>query len=1595
MASKSRNPSVHKKDRTPDEKNDHRGSKKTGSSDITNPQVFKKINPPELPVIGINCAGSITHIRNALITYCQKELGPISKMFIDGKYEDSITVEYEASSMTAEKDPLGLKRASIMNQMKQADLDNAAYEKSKGKLYGIISSMTTKEVDEKLSVHRSLIKVDTTLPKSSNTPKATQKSADQAFFNCPLNLWKDIVHVVTTKTAGNKRIDQDKVTVDFAIMRQRPNESLADFHHRMSHIVDSFEMLGLEKPPAATQAMRFIQGLDSARYATMQTSFANELHNGRDLYPTDLPTAVLKASRWMVSGRTPQDSFRALAATKPKKGGKGTGEKEDKEKSKPKKDDKEKPATKCEFCGRPGHSMSACYKFKDAQANALAATDDKTKSYPPSRKGTTMVAKGNFIAPDCDYEEPHYLVNIHLQAKTSSVLAAGKQARFKDEEIILDTGANGSIFSNPALLDNIRTAERVTFDGISGVLSTDKVGELHGICQVHLHPDALANILSFSQLRELGHSITYHEGANPWEDSFTIEHGSGQLRFTHRASGLYVHDTKAEQRCLVTTVTDNESKHSKREVAQAREARQLQRRLANPPDAKLIKALNTGTIQNATVTPADVARATAIYGPSIEAIKGRTTTRPALPFPTEGPLRATSEQKMYADIFFANALAFEITITHPIGNTICSYIERTDTVTLRRTLRTHLGTYGQRRIPIRHIYSDNEKGILCMTQDFAGAGITLHLAGPGMHVHVIERTIRTIKEGVRGLLAGLPYPCPKCLFIHMVPFVANRANMFPSSTRTDNMSPFQLMYNRPINAAIDCNLEFGAYYQISNRIMDNSMMPRTIGAIGIAHTGNGTGTCKFYALHNGAVISANHFRALPMPSEVIAHLTHLAEADKVKIQKDPVFQISALANPEFTGTDSDQANVLPVPAEEAAQDLTLLDTIQPERPPSPPPTTHRADDLLSPTRADIDRRGVPLVHSDDILDNGVPDARDEPLTADTPLTAEDDINASAASENGNEEDAHSEMETPDTSPASAPLPYAHPQRIRRPPEKLNLLSVYHITARRALKENPNEALPVIRQELETLLRKGVFHGIEYTSLTQTQRKGIIRSQMNVTQKYAPSSDGNGRIKDKLKARLVGGGDGQDRNLYSRSETSSPTASTSAILIIAQLAAAEGRHVISLDIGSAYLNANMPKDDPSKLVFMAIAPLIAGILTDIDPGFKKFMRPDGSIIVELDQALYGCIESALLWYNELSTFLGSIGFRPNPYEKCILNKEQSGTQTTIAVYVDDLLITSGSQQHAAAVVTSLRDRYKELKVTTGNVHNYLGMVLDFSSPPCVTVRQNGMVEDIVTKAKASTHIPIPKLSPKSPCTEQLFSSSPDSPPLSEAAKAEFHSYTAKWLFVGGHGRPDLLTPISYFTKRVLNPTEEDARKLGRTIGYADSTSSIALTLRSNLPPKITTFIDASFATHPDMRSHSGVCISLGRGVYYSKSTAQKLNTTSSCEAELVALSKGMQQSLWSSYFVEEQGYPRSPIAVLQDNQSTVRLIENGRPTSELSRHIRIGYFWLHDLLVKKIIRLIYCPTENMIADLMTKPLQGSLFRTMRDRVMGIVPCPMTD
>ena len=89
------------------------------------------------------------------------------------------------------------------------------------------------------------------------------------------------------------------------------------------------------------------------------------------------------------------------------------------------------------------------------------------------------------------------------------------------------------------------------------------------------------------------------------------------------------------------------------------------------------------------------------------------------------------------------------------------------------------------------------------------------------------------------------------------------------------------------------------------------------------------------------------------------------------------------------------------------------------------------------------------------------------------------------------------------------------------------------------------------------------------------------------------------------------------------------------------------------------------------------------------------------------------------------------------------------------------------------------------------------------------------------------------------------------------------------------------------------------------------------------------------------------------------------------------------------FLQAQGITMPPIKVLQDNESTIKLIKKGRPTAEQTRHIDLGYFWVTDLVSRGIATVSYCPTLSMLADMFTKPLQGSLFLAMRDKVLGYV------
>jgi hypothetical protein len=86
---------------------------------------------------------------------------------------------------------------------------------------------------------------------------------------------------------------------------------------------------------------------------------------------------------------------------------------------------------------------------------------------------------------------------------------------------------------------------------------------------------------------------------------------------------------------------------------------------------------------------------------------------------------------------------------------------------------------------------------------------------------------------------------------------------------------------------------------------------------------------------------------------------------------------------------------------------------------------------------------------------------------------------------------------------------------------------------------------------------------------------------------------------------------------------------------------------------------------------------------------------------------------------------------------------------------------------------------------------------------------------------------------------------------------------------------------------------------------------------------------------------------------------------------------MTQVIWTREFLLAQGYNLGPAVVKQDNQSTMVLANKGRSTSSKTRHIGIRYFWVNDRIVSGDVVLEYLATEDMAADILTKPLQGIL------------------
>jgi len=530
-----------------------------------------------------------------------------------------------------------------------------------------------------------------------------------------------------------------------------------------------------------------------------------------------------------------------------------------------------------------------------------------------------------------------------------------------------------------------------------------------------------------------------------------------------------------------------------------------------------------------------------------------------------------------------------------------------------------------------------------------------------------------------------------------------------------------------------------------------------------------------------------------------------------------------------------------------------------------------------------------------------------------------------------------------------------------------------MSARQGIKMYGERAIDAMAKEYSQLEELKVFEPIQKKKLTRELRRNALQVIDLIKEKRC------GRIK----GRTVVDGRGQRGN-YSKSETSSSALTLEAFVATLTVDALENRDVAVADIAGAFLKA----DQPDHVVIKMRGPAVKAILRVNAQKYKQFIvleKNEEVIYLKLLKAMYGTLTAPLLWYKMLARTLIELGFSINCYDPCVANKLVNGKQFTICWYVDDLKLSHVQSDEVTKMLEVLNQKFNQMTITRGKQHTYLGMQFEIKGGK-ISMNMESYLDECI---KSFGEVIVS--SAATPANKTLMQINDQSELLCDEKRETFHHIVQKLLHVCKRTRLDLQVVIGFLCTRVRHPTHQDWLKLRRVLQYVNGTKDLKRLISINDFGRIDIFIDASHGAHGDYRGQTGGCIKMGMGVLHGRSSKQGLNSKSSTETELIGVSDYMPYPIWLVNFYREQGYEIGKVVLQQDNESTIKMLTNGRKScGPKSRHIGIRYFWCTDRLRTMKAEIVHCPTAHMLADFFTKPLQGKLFRLMRDVVHGLIP-----
>ena len=1272
---------------------------------------------------------------------------------------------------------------------------------------------------------------------------------------------------------------------------------------------------------------------------------------------------------------------------------------------------------KCYNCDRMGHYASNCPEpSRRSGFNNLLFGQIHTQN-----KDNSNVIPNDWIlldscSTDCVFKDPSIITNI---SKCS-----------KEKELKMRTNGGSIVYKHTGYFTYLPLQVYYNNSSIANILSLKHVMDIPGVSVTIDNSTEPTIILSYEG-KDVRFSST---GGGLFHCSIKDLHPlSPSKSVTTSTTPNKGPDTTTS--CLAT-VRMNESKYTKKDRQGAIDARNLQRDLMWPSSEALIKYIEGNYIQGCNITRADIIRAEQIYGPPLAELKGKMThPKQIKDSTTQFPLPTLNKDilniKLYVDIFYVNGIPFLHTKSKDLDYITVQHLKSRKEKEISSKLGIVVDRYIKRGFVISDVFGDNEFNHPIFERLVLPAN--MHICAKGEHVPVVERSIRTIKERARSVFQDLPYDrIPKIMIISLLERITRVLNTFPSNSSKIQQSPALLVEGRgPLNYKVP-RVPFGSY-AIIHAGTDNTLNTRGIPAIALRNSNESTGH-YFMSLATGKRLNSNKWTSVPLPDHAIASVEEMAKSEPKNPSYDEEEPYNLFEEGEFVHEDSEDDDLSSENIDTSHQEVqniiheyshstTTTDTeVGADEPEIPqpmiqgPPIAVEAG-INQSAISDVDSTMFEFNVNNAYLSSPTPNTVENSTDEQNEDSSDDESTNNSAGDMSVEDESEltseSDLDVPITQLAERLRAEQDPNEDTDPAQDSSsdesdsnhgsiFLSkddqrdqgsfhrvVNHVftqmSATQGIKKHGEKAIAAIFKELKQLNEgampgKPVITPIPFESLTEQDRSQALEAVNLIKEKRC----------GKLKGRTCANGSRQRNFLKDGEDFASPTASLESILTTLVIDAWEGRDVAVADVPGAYLHASFPED---KKVILKLQGVFVDIMCDVNPDFKPHIvfeknrkgKPVKCLYMRVLRALYGCIESALLWYELYSSTLMKLGFKINPYDRCVANKQINGSQCTVVFYVDDNKISHKDPAVVTSVLDEISAHFGDLTITRGTKHDFLGMNIELKEGK-VHIDMKEQVAEAIEWGKSQGGC-----KPANPASVNLFHKADESAKLSSEDADKFHSIVQKLLYICKRARPDIEPAVSFLCTRVTDPSKDDSNKLTRVLGFLERTINDKRILGANSLSNLLTWIDASYAPHDDMRSHTGGGMSLGHGTIHTKSSKQKLNTKSSTEAELVGMSDYLPYNIWMTNFLHEQGYPLSSNVIFQDNQSAIKMEINGRNScTGNSRHIDIRYFFVKDRIDQGNLTVEYCPTEQMLADFFTKPLQGSTFQKFRAQIMGHTP-----